>query len=139
MFQEDSDAPVKTGGRHYYGDTVRLLFMVAAAVMALMLPFLNQCLSVPVPLSLLSIVIIGVMAGLINPRHSSLALVNWGISIIALIVFEYHAVIAYRDYGWDSLIFATNQFLAVLFLIALYFSSKTLRGFWLKKESEIKL
>lgn len=120
--------------KHYYGDVVRTLFLAAAVIMLLTLPFLDPRLPVPVSLSILAILIIGIIAGVTNPVKKSTAIVNTGISAIALTVFEYYAVKTYLAASFSNLMFFVNQILALIFLFAIYYSTKTLRAMLLEKK-----
>ncbi len=117
---------------HYYGDYVRRLFLVGAFLMALTLPFFYVLIMVgPVYLSMFAIVALGVAAGATNPRHRWVAVLDVCISVAAIITFEYHAIYASSPFGAVSTVrnfFWTNQTLTVIFLTALYYSVKTLRG-----------
>jgi hypothetical protein len=119
---------------HYYGDIVRKLFFAAAILMLFGLPFFSERVPVPTIWSLVAIVTIGFLAGLTNPVKSFPAWVNTIVSGIAVIIFEAFAVMTYRDIGPDVL-FLANQALAILFLIALYFSTKTLRAMVLEQNN----
>lgn len=120
-------------GEHYYGDIVRRFFVLGALIMAITLPFFHEIIPVPTLTSLALIAIVGVMAGLTNPRQAWVALLNVFISLGGVVAFEYYAVSSFDAYGVDSLFFWTNQFLAVIFLFALYWSSKTIRGMLISK------
>jgi hypothetical protein len=117
--------------RHYYGDTVRFLFMVAAAVMLITLPSFNAILKIPVIVSVATILILTLSAGLTNPKQKWDALINVIISAIGFLVFETFGVLAYQYQNSresDQVFFVTNIGLGLLFMISLYFSVKTLRG-----------
>lgn len=114
--------------RHYYGDIVRRLFIVGALIMLVGLPFFNILLPVHVFFSILAIVIITVVAGIMNPIHKTMAIIELFVSIIALLIFEYYAVGYFTSFGRWHPLFLINQGLAILFFAAVYFSSKTLRG-----------
>lgn len=120
--------------RHYYGDVVRFLFILAAVIMSVALPFLNTNLPVPVIFSILAILCIGALAGFTNPVLKSTAIINSGVSTIGLIVFEYYAVRAYITVSFINLMFVVNQILALIFLFAFYYSIKTLRAMLLNKQ-----
>lgn len=122
--------------RHYYGDVVRFLFLLAAVIMLITLPFLNPNLPVPLILSILIILTIGLVAGITNPLQKSTAVITTGISSIALVVFEYYAVTTYLTYSFTSLLFIVNQILALIFLFALYYSTKTLRAKLIEKNNK---
>lgn len=113
---------------HYYGDEVRVYFIIGAVIMLVTLPVLRDLILVPPTVSLIAILIIAVAAGLTNPKHVWAAIINVAISGVALIMFENYAVNAYSQYGFKHLLFITDQILALNFLAALYFSVKTLRG-----------
>lgn len=117
---------------HYYGDTVRKFFMIGAVFMLVSLPFMSQYLSVPLYISILTAIAIGIFAGITNPLQTWAAILDLIISTAAVAIFEYHAVSGYTSYSLTHRTFWVNQVLAVNFLIALYFSTKTVRGMLLK-------
>ena len=122
--------------RHYYGDAVRFLFMLAAIIMLITLPFLSGKLPVSVYVAILVILVIGILAGITNPLQKWISVLNAVISIGALSVFEYYSVKAFIIYQGTTLYFITNQVLAFVFLIALYYSIKTLRALYLKEKPQ---
>jgi len=122
---ENLDKPVV---QHYYGDTVRRLFVLGGLIMILTLPFFTNLLPVPLFISILAIVVVAIVAGATNPLQKSVAWFNLVTAAVAFLVFEYYAVDAYMMYSADSVLFFTNQILALIFFFAVYFSTKTLRG-----------
>ncbi len=128
----------KSFTRHYYGDVVRFCFLLSAAVMLISLPFLNNRLPIPVFFSLLAILAIGIFAGVTNPLQKSTAAINLAVSAIALVAFEYYAVKSYLMYSITDLLFIINQLLALIFLFATYYSTKTLRAKLLDKKDSGK-
>ncbi|KKQ77373.1 MAG: hypothetical protein UT00_C0013G0004 [Parcubacteria group bacterium GW2011_GWA1_38_7] len=119
--------------RHYYGDLVRFLFMLAAIIMLITLPFLIGKLPVPLYISIMVILAIGVLAGITNPLQKWISILNGLISTAALFIFEFYAVNSFSTSGVKTLYFITNQLLAVVFLFALYYSIKTLRAMFIKE------
>jgi hypothetical protein len=117
---------------HYYGDIVRVLFLVAALIMVIGLPAVKEYVNVPVAFSVMAIVILGMAAGFTNPVQLWDAGMNAGIAAIGLLVFETAAVASYTPGTGPSSFFITNMVLGFLFLLAVYFSVKTLRGLWLE-------
>lgn len=113
---------------HYYGDTVRIFLITGAVLMLVTLPVFRNLISMPLWLSLIAILAIGVAAGLTNPVRAGSAWLNVFIAGAALLIFEYYAVDAYGRYGFGSFLFIADQLLALDFLIALYYSVKTVRG-----------
>lgn len=112
---------------HYYGDLVRRLFLGGAVLMLVALPFVNPLLPFPIFTSILVIIILCLVAGLTNPLQTWVAIINEVTAIIAVLVFEYYAVLYYQNSGF-SLIFNINQILALNFLVAFYYATKNLRG-----------
>lgn len=121
---------------HYYGDMVRSLFMLAAVVMIVTLPFVNEQLPVSLPVSILAILFLGISAAITNPLQLWSIITNATISIVAFSIFEYYSVSAYFQYSIFSLLFWTNQVLAIIFIFSTYYSIKTLRGHILKKRAD---
>lgn len=117
---------------HYYGDVVRILFVVGAVFMLVTLPVVRDLLSAPLGLSLFGIVLFCLAAGLTKPRNRWSTIANVLIAAAALLVFEYHAVDGYGRYGFENHLFLINQLLAVNFLIAFYYAVKTARGIFIK-------
>ncbi len=122
--------------RHYYGDAVRFLFMLGAIIMLVTLPFLIGKLPVPLYISILVILAIGVLAGITNPLQKWISILNGLISTAALFVFEYYAVNSFTTSGVKTLYFIVNQLLALVFLFALYYSIKTIRAMFLKEKPQ---
>lgn len=122
--------------KHYYGDVVRFLFLAAAVIMLVALPFLNPNLPVPLIFSILIILTIGLVAGVTNPLQKSTLFITTGISAIALAVFEYYAVTTYINTSYTNILFIVNQVLALIFLFALYYSTKTLRARLIDKDNK---
>lgn len=114
---------------HYYGDSVRKIFVGAAVIMLLFLPFYTDRIPFSYSASIFTIVFLGVIAGVTNPLQKWVIVLNTLISAGGVAVFEYMAI---NNYEFLSLFFWINQLLAVLFLIALYFNTKTFRGMVLK-------
>lgn len=118
--------------RHYYGDLVRKLFLAAAIFMLIMLPFMNRFLEVPLYISILIAIGISIFAGITNPVQTWAAVLDFIIALIGSITAEYYAVMGYTNYSVYHRTFWANQILAIIFLIALYYSTKTVRGMFLK-------
>lgn len=111
---------------HYYGDLVRKLFLFGAVIMIVGLPFALNFLQLSLWQSLVAIVVLGLFAGLTTPSQTWVAIADLGISAVGLVYFEYYAVRAFETYRWG--IFGINQLLGVVFVVALYYSTKSLRG-----------
>lgn len=117
---------------HYHGDTVRILFLVAAGIMLVSLPLVQSKVFLPSFLSVVAIVILTLAAGITNPKLVWTAQANCAISVLAFLVFDTEAVLAFRAETFDSIFFGANFILGFIFLFATYYSVKTLRGFMLQ-------
>lgn len=125
---------LQTHQYHYYGDAVRKLFLAAALIMLIGLPLVNDYLTVRTALSVIGILILGLAAGLTNPKQILDGVLNASISTVGLVIFETEAVAAYHQYGIGNILFLINLVLSFIFLLALYYSMKTLRGMLLTKK-----
>ena len=121
---------------HYYGDAVRTLFIIGVLIMVVSFPFFRSFISEPLSLSIIGSVVLAVFGGLMNPKQKWVIFLNTIIPIIALLFFEYYAVNTYINLSSTEnsvkniqvAFFWTNQILAIIFFLATYLSTKTLRG-----------
>lgn len=114
------------GPSHYYGDTVRILFVIAAALL-----FLSQFIGNPFMTSfsaLILAVILVIAAGLTNPVQSWIHWVNIFLSGLCLILFGSIAITRYQETASIFGSTAIVMLLELVFLFALYSAIKTLRG-----------
>jgi hypothetical protein len=116
---------------HYYGDVVRRLFLVGAFIMALSLPFFWEDISLPLYITIFAVIVVDIAAGVTTPAKFWSSVLNLLVSILAVISFEYYAVRSYTNIREEAYFFLTNQVLAIIFLLALYYSVKTVRGTWI--------
>ena len=100
--------------------------------MAISLPSVNNLLPVNKVDSIIAIGVVGVLAGLTNPKQTWVAYANVVVATIATGVFEYYAIDAYNRYSASDILFWINQALAITFFFGLYYSTKTLRGKFVK-------
>lgn len=117
---------------HYYGDIVRKLFLLSAALMLFLLPFFTDYIPVSTNLAILIILSLGVFAGVTNPQQKSVAVINTVVAVAGVTVFGFYAIDSYLQYSYRNLYFWANQTLAIIFLFALYYSTKTFRAEFLK-------
>ncbi len=115
---------------HYHGDVVRILLIIAGLIMLVSLPFFKDLISMPLILSVVAILAIGLLAGLTNPKVIWVIAFDSIASIVGFLVFEYIALKYFNEHIFFALV---NQILAVIFFIAIYYSTKTLRGFILRQ------
>lgn len=113
---------------HYHGDETRVIFLVSALVI-----FLSESLGADLPLStvgsIIAAVLLVIAAGITNPMQPWIHWVNAFLAIIGTIVFGTSAVNHYRA-GLElfDTSFAAIEALALLSLLALYFTTRTIRG-----------
>ncbi len=113
---------------HYHGDAVRRFLLAGATIMLIALPLLNSFIPFPIAVSLFAIIILIVMAGFMSPGRNWVIILNEVIIIVAILIFEYYAVNYYISYSWSSPLFIVDQVLAINFLFALYYNTKTFRS-----------
>ena len=121
-----------TNMHHYYGYILRILYLTSAILMLLLLPFLTDYIPVSTYLALIIVLALGIVAGATNPAQKWVAILDTIIALGGVFIFGYYAIDSYITYSIVNLYFWANQIQAVLFLFALYFSVKTVRGFFLK-------
>lgn len=114
---------------HYYGDTIRGIFLAAGVVFLVAIVRDQEFLSFYLIVGVLSVLVITILAGLTNPLSKKVIKIDAVISIMMFLLFEYLAVAGYvKAQSFSNDIFLLRQLLAILFLVALYFSTKTFRG-----------
>ncbi len=120
--QNDKNIP------HYHGDGVRILFITGAVIL-----IIAQSTGAELPLSTLGTVIsaalLAIAAGITNPMQYEIHWANAGISLIGTILFGTTAVDQYRaGANFFDLSFVYVEALALISLLALYFTTRTIRG-----------
>lgn len=119
---------------HYHGDIVRKLFILGGVIMMATLPIFSELINLPVVLTVLVAVLIVFLAGFQNPSQRWVTILNTLVAMGACVVFEYVGISYFRATESVDPFFLTNQALAFVFLVALYFSSKTFRGAVVKEK-----
>lgn len=116
---------------HYYGDTVRQLLIAAAALMLLAAPFYTDNISVELPFIVLGTVVLVAVSAMTSPKKSSMMSADVVVSGVGLVIFEIWAI---GGYGIDEFHkFILREALALVFLFALYYSTKTLRSMLMRE------
>lgn len=116
---------------HYHGDTSRALFLVGAIVL-----IVAKSTGADLPLSttgtVLSAVVLVVAAGITNPEHGWIHWVNALIAAAGTLLFGITAIHSYSSgTRFFDASFMYVEALALLSLVALYLTTKTIRGFHL--------
>jgi hypothetical protein len=113
---------------HYHGDEVRVLFVVSAVVLVV-----AQSTGAELPLttfeSVASAVVLVVAAGITNPAQFGIHWLNAFLAMAGTLLFGTTAVEHYRS-GLTIFdpSFVYVEALAILSLIALYYTTRTIRG-----------
>ncbi len=116
---------------HYYGDQIRQLFIGIAGVMLAGAPFYADELRMEFPFEVVGALILVALAALANPHKRFIFIASAVAAGIGTAIYEVWALYSYEDSTW--LQFALRQAIASMFLIAFYFSMKTVRAFMLHK------
>lgn len=116
----------KMDSLHYYGDTVRKFFLVGSAFMLITLPTFQSVVPASIYVSILAALGATFVAGALAPDRKWVALFSVFVAAAATGIFEYYA--ANAALGKNFWFFVVNQILALNFLTAFYYSTKTLRG-----------
>ena len=118
--------PEHFGVNHYYGDTVRILLVIAAGLLLISQFLKNPFLS---PMATLVVVVVYIAAaGLTNPVQTWIHYINVAIAGGSLIIFGSIAITRFQQthaFLGNSLIVSV---LVIIFLIGLYTAIRTLRG-----------
>lgn len=113
---------------HYHGDEVRVLFLVGALVI-----IIAQSTGADLPLSttgaVVSAALLVIFAGITNPMQSGIHWFNALFALAGTLLFGISAVNHYRaGLSVFDASFAATEALALLSLLALYFTTRTIRG-----------
>lgn len=132
MMNPTFSQPGATPPAHYYGDAVRKFFLGAGLVLLLATLRDREFLSFYLFIGVFAVLLLTILAGLTNPRTRRVIIADGAVSAVMFLLFEYLAVSAYIEtQSFTNEIFFLRQALALIFLVALYFSTKTFRGLFL--------
>jgi len=117
---------------HYHGDTVRFLF-VAAAVIMLVAETTGASLPLPIFGIVTLAVILVIAAGIANPAQEWIHFINAILAIYGAVTFGLYAIQQYQTtHSFFSQTYLFAEALALVFLIAVYYTTKTVRGVLLR-------
>ena len=111
---------------HYYGDFVRKLFLFLAALILVIEPFLARSLPWILPFEIAGAVVLVFLAALTSPTKQMVMVANAFAAAIGMIGFE--AIALYSFFSGSVPLFLAREIFAVMCLLALYFSVKTIRA-----------
>ncbi len=121
--------PGKKKAKHYYGDTVRQLFLAGGIIILVAMPFYNNIIPADPILVTVLVVILALAAAITTIEKVWIMLINSIISAMFVVMFETYSVIYYVNDG--TVLLLIRQAIALIFLFALYYSVKTLRAMFL--------
>ena len=127
MNEEGEFEPVPHAPSHYHGDTVRGLFLVAA-VLIFTTRFIGTELPFTFGAQMLLILTLVITAGITNPVQKAIHYVNMLVSIAGTLTF---GGLAFSRIETTEALFSGEGvvvLIALIFLSALYFSTRTVRG-----------
>ncbi len=121
-------SPVRLGPSipNYYGDYVRQIFMGCGAIMLVLAPFLASSFPAILPFEIGGAIIIVILGALTNPENQLSSLANSIAAGVGVVIYEMLALSLFFQESY--LAFVVREFLAIAFLLALYFSLKTFRN-----------
>ena len=130
-----ASVPRKREIPHYHGDEVRVIFVVSALII-----IVAQSTGAELPFStagaVVSAVILVIAAGITNSELSWIHWVNTLLAIAGTLLFGTSAIERYRaGINLTDPSFIYLEVLALLSLIALYFTTRTIRGRFLRANS----
>jgi len=128
-YEESGESvPPKRVIPHYHGDEVRVLFVIGAIVI-----IVGQSTGADLPIStigaVVSAVVLVIAAGITSPAQFGVHWINALLSAAGTLLFGTTAVTNYRaGLSFFDPSFIYVEALALLSLIALYFTTRTIRG-----------
>lgn len=127
MNEEGEFEPVPQAPSHYHGDTVRVLFLIAAGLL-FMTRFVGNDLPFTFGAIMLLILTLVIAAGITNPAQKLIHYANLFLSVAGVLTFG--GLTFARIDTAEQLLSGdgTIALLALVFLAALYFATRTVRG-----------
>ncbi|MBY0539257.1 hypothetical protein K2P56_02375 [Patescibacteria group bacterium] len=116
---------------HYYGDSVRNMFIASAVIYAIALPLFGSLLPLSVYVGIGIVLLLVFLAGITNPHSQILMFINAGVAGIGVYLMQTAAI---SGFGVDSTaLFVLRQMVVILLLIAFYDAVKTARNMLIGK------
>ena len=113
---------------HYYGELVRKHLFFAGFVIMIAALIDSELRNFYLFVGLFGVVGLTVLAGLTSPQKRIVMFLDVLVSAFMFLIFEYFAINAYVQYeSFTYNVFFFRQLIAVVYLITLYYSTKTMR------------
>jgi hypothetical protein len=134
MNYDDDELPLhsRKSQLHYYGDIVRVLFILSATLLLLAITT-----GANLPLSsvgtIIAAIILVITGGITNPEQHMIHWINEGIAILGVLIFGISAINNYRaGASLNNPSYIYTELIALISLLALYYTTKTVRGILLR-------
>lgn len=125
--EKKQSAPTKIHP-HYYGDLIRKHLFFAAFVIMIAALLDSELRNFYLVVGLFGVVGFTILAGLTSRSNRAVMFTDVVVSAIMFLIFEYFAINAYVRYtDFTNNVFFLRQLIAVVYLITLYYSTKTMR------------
>jgi len=126
---EGTGVPQRREVKHYHGDTTRALF-VAAAILLIVAKSTGADLPLTTTGTVMSAILLVIAAGIINPAEGWIHWFNAIIAVCGTLLFGITAIHKYSDHvSFTDSSFIYVEALTLLSLVALYLTTKTIRGY----------
>lgn len=113
---------------HYYGNLVRKQLFFAALVIMIASLVDQELQNLYLLFGLFGVVGFTVLAGLTSRSNHKIFIIEVFVSAIMFLIFEYFAIVAFGQYqSFSNGSYFFRQLIAVIFLVILYYSTKTTR------------
>lgn len=127
----DIEAPSTAPIPHYHGNVVRQLLITAVILMLVGAPFYAGSLKIQLPFLVVGALLLASVAAIANPHKRWVFIAGAGAAGIGFAVYEMWSLYQYTESTWMQTVL--RQIIALIFLVAFYFSMKTIRAFTLHK------
>lgn len=116
---------------HYYGNTVRVLFLTTAALSAAAIPAVGNLLPFGIVPQVAIALLLVLLAGLTNPHGRMVMLCNAIVAGVGVLMLESVVISLYPTLSTGF--FIVSEAVSLMLLFAFYYSVKTLRAMMLGK------
>jgi hypothetical protein len=114
---------------HYHGDNTRILFVIAAIIL-IIAKSTGADLPLSTTMTVFAALLLVVAAGITNPAQGWIHWLNALLAMSGTLLFGITAIHRYSaQVSLTDASFVYTEALAILSLIALYFTTRTIRGF----------
>ncbi|HBH71622.1 MAG: hypothetical protein UU88_C0009G0025 [Parcubacteria group bacterium GW2011_GWC1_42_11] len=128
MEKDNIQSSPATKHPHYYGNLIRKQLFFAAFVIMIAALIDSELRNFYLFIGLFGVVGFTILAGLTSPQKRGIMFTDVLVSSFMFLIFEYFAISAFIRYeDFSDPVFFFRQLIAVIYLVILYYSTKTLR------------